>query len=103
VKEAAMLSRDAAHAKDKNIAIAAVRAYGRIGEKVAPVPTFNDPAGTTDYDKWCRWTRCCGSPMPAPFPRAFLPGSHLPFGITRYPRVVETVRTRIGPQESGER
>jgi hypothetical protein len=52
VKEAATLCGEIAHAKDKNIAIAAIRAYGRIGEKVAPVPVFSDAAGMTDYDKW---------------------------------------------------
>jgi HEAT repeat protein len=52
VKEAAALCRDAAQSKDKNIALAALRAYGRIGEKVAPVPAFADPAGMTGYDKF---------------------------------------------------
>jgi hypothetical protein len=52
VQAAAALCRDAAQSKDKNIALAGLRAYGRIGEKAAPVPAFSDPAGATDYDKW---------------------------------------------------
>lgn len=51
VKEAAALCRDAAQSKDKSIALAAVRAYGRIGEKAPPVPAFGDPPGMTGYDQ----------------------------------------------------
>jgi HEAT repeat protein len=52
VKAAAALCREAAQSPNRNVVLAALRAYGRIGEKVEPVSAFPDPAGMTDWDKW---------------------------------------------------
>jgi hypothetical protein len=52
VKQAAALCRDAMQSKNKDIALAGLRAYGRIGEKSPPPPSFNDVAGMSGYDQW---------------------------------------------------
>lgn len=52
VKAAASLCREAAQSKSKDLSLAALRAYGRIGEKSAPIPAFADSPAMTGYDKY---------------------------------------------------